>query len=408
MSSPSFLSATMETPGILPDAPAEHVLASLHGDDAPADRRPRLALAALALVILLLGGCVRPQPGEKPVRRPADVRAQIARLLPPGTDDPRGWATDIYAAFAAQQIEPSTRNLCATLAVTEQESLFHTNPVVPGLARIARAEIERRAAAHHIPQWALRAALELRSPDGKRYSTRLDAARTERDLSRIYEDLIGSLPLGRQLFGDDNPVRTAGPMQVSVDFAEAYARGHPYPYPVTDSIRHELFTRRGGMYFGIADLLGYPADYAEPIYRFADYNAGRYASRNAAFQNAVSVASGIPLALDGDLVRPDAGLRDPPGATELAVRTLARRLDMGEGEIHRTLEQGDSSDFAQTELYQRVFALAGRIDRRALPHAVLPRITLHSPKITRKLTTAWYAKRVDARYHRCMAQAAAR
>lgn len=365
-----------------------------------------LALLVLAAV-MLLAGCVKPQPSEKPARRPADVRAQIVRLLPSGTDDPQGWATDIYAAFNAQQIQPTTRNLCATLAVTEQESLFHANPVVPGLARIARAEIERRAAEHHIPQWALRAALELRSPNGERYSARLDAARTERDLSRIYEDLIGTLPLGRQLFGDDNPVRTAGPMQVSVDFAEAYAREHPYPYPITDSIRHEVFTRRGGMYFGIAHLLGYPADYPEPIYRFADYNAGWYASRNAAFQNAVSVASGIPLELDGDLVRPGAGLRDRPGATELAVQTLAQRLDMGEGEIHRTLEQGDSTDFAQTDLYQRVFALAERVDRRPLPRAMIPRITLHSPKITRKLTTAWYADRVDMRYRRCMAMPAA-
>ena len=363
--------------------------------------RLRLTHFTLLLALLtLLGGCARPRV-EVPQRRPAEVRAQIVRLLPAGTDDRAGWATDTYAAFGALDIPPTDSNLCAALAVAGQESTYHVDPEVPGLGRIARAEVDRRAAQHHIPQFLVRAALALKSPDGRSYAERLAAARSERELSRLYEDFIGMVPLGRRLFGDGNPVHTGGPMQVSVAFAEDYAGQHSYPYPVDGSIRHEVFSRRGGLYFGIAHLLGYAADYPQMLYRFADYNAGWYASRNAAFQNALGIVTGIPLDFDGDLIRYDGGI----GATERAARTLAGRLDLEPGEIHDALAQGESADFARTDLYQRVYDLAERTARKPLPRAMLPRIRLESPKITRKLTTAWFAKRVDGRYQRCLAQA---
>ena len=363
----------------------------------------KLVCAVLLLTAsVLFAGCATQEHAKGPVRRPADVRAEIVRLLPPKVADRAGWATDITAAFAALEIDPATPNLCATLAVAEQESNFVVDPVVPGLARIARAEIDRRAEQHDVPQLLVRGALLLKSSNGKSYADRIAAVRTEQDMSRIYEDMIGRVPLGKRLFADSNPVHTAGPMQVSVTFAEQHAREHGYPYPLDGSIRHEVFTRRGGLYFGIAHLLGYAAEYDQMIYRFADFNAGLYASRNAAFQNAVALASGIPLALDGDLVNYDS---DKPGSTELAVRSLGRRLDFSEGQIRRALEQGESIEFEQTSLYPRVFALAEQIERKPLPRAMVPRIDLKSPKITRKLTTDWFATRVDQRYRACMAKA---
>ncbi len=366
-------------------------------------RRAGLA-AILVAAIAFFAGCSKPQRAQP--RRPADVRAQIVRLLPAATADRAGWATDIYAAFAAQGIEPTTQNLCATLAIAEQESSFKADPAVPGLGKIALAEIDRRAVQHDIPRFLVHGALLFSSPNGKSYDERLSTARTEQDLSHIYEDFIGSVPLGKRLFSGDNPVHTGGPMQVSVDFAQHYAKAHPYPYPIGESIRHEVFTRRGGVYFGVAHLLGYPTSYPQVLYRFADYNAGFYASRNASFQQAVSLASGIPIALDGDVIRYDGKLgRNQVGTTEVAVRSLARSINLSEAQIHRALQQGDSAEFEQGVLYQSVFALAERQQRRRLPHAVLPRITLESPKITRKLTTEWFATRVDQRYQRCMARA---
>ena len=358
-------------------------------------------LATLLLAATMLaGGCA----GPKAPRPPAEVRAELLRLLPAKAGDRQGWATDIQAAFASLGIEPSTENLCATLAITEQESNFSAEPVVPGLAKIARDEIDRRAEQHKVPLLLVRAALQFSSPNGQTYEERLAAVRTEQDLSRIYEDFIGSVPMGKRLLRGDNPVHTGGPMQVSIAFAEQHAKARPYPYPVQESIRHEVFTRRGGMYFGIAHLLGYPEAYSKPLFRFADYNAGFYASRNAAFQHAASLASGIPLPLDGDLVGYGRG-SSKVGATEAAVRSLGPSLQLSDAQIRRALEKGETAGFEQTKLYLRLFALAEQLQQRPLPRALLPRITLQSPKISRKLTTEWFATRVQQRYLRCLAKA---
>ncbi|PLR42531.1 DUF1615 domain-containing protein [Chimaeribacter arupi] len=361
----------------------------------------RFSVRPLAWVALLaLAGCTSKPKTEAPEIRPADVHAEVVRLMPASAADRKGWATDITAAFAAQQLTPSHSNLCAVLAVTEQESNFKADAPVPGLGKIAWKEIERRAGEKHIPAFVVRTALLIPSSNGKSYSTRLDKVRNEKELSEIFDDFIGMVPMGQRLFGNLNPVHTGGPMQVSIAFAEAHAKG--YPYPVDGSIRREVFSRRGGIYFGTMHLLGYPTDYPTPLYRFADFNAGWYASRNAAFQQAVSRISGIPLALDGDLIRYDS---DTPGTTELAVRTLGKTLDLSEREIRRALEQGEEEGFSDTTLYQRVYARADKLAGKPVPRAVLPGITLESPKITRKLTTAWFANRVNDRYQRCMAKA---
>src|SRR5690606_13787208 len=98
-------------------------------------------------------------------------------------------------------------------------------------------------------------------------------------------------------------------MQVGIPFAQAHAQG--YPYPVERSIRDEVFSRRGGVYFGTLHLLGYQTPYTRKVHRFADYNAGWYSSRNAAFQSAVALATGTTLELDGDVLVPGAALDKP-------------------------------------------------------------------------------------------------
>jgi hypothetical protein len=139
------------------------------------------------------------------------------------------------------------------------------------------------------------------------------------------------------------------------------------------------------------------------IYRFADFNAGRYSSRNAAFQDTVSRLSGQPLALDGDLLRyKDGAPADEASDTQRAILALRSRLELSAAEVLRDLKLEKSLAFEQTPLYQRLYALADAGGRR--PRELLPRIDLKSPKISRRLTTEWFARRVDSRYQGCLAR----
>ncbi|WP_336221047.1 DUF1615 domain-containing protein [Citrobacter amalonaticus] len=349
---------------------------------------------------LVLAGCSsQPSQPLKKGEKPIDVASVVRQKMPASVKDRDDWARDIAKTFESQKLAPTVENVCSVLAVAQQESNYQADPAVPGLNKIAWQEIDRRAERMHIPVFLVHTALKITSPNGKSYSERLDAVKTEKQLSAIFDDFINMVPMGQTLFGSLNPVHTGGPMQVSIAFAEQHAKG--YPWKMDGTVRQEVFSRRGGLWFGTYHLLNYPANYSAPIFRFADFNAGWYASRNAAFQNAVSKASGVKLALDGDLIA--YGSKEA-GNTELAVRKLASKLDLSESAIRRQLEKGDSLDFEKTTLYEKVFALAETKTGKTLPREMLPGIQLESPKITRNLTTAWFAKRVDDRRAKCMAQ----
>ncbi len=348
------------------------------------------------------------QPAEKrvaPERRILKGPPQIARLIPARVPDRNGWAEDIQAAMAALEIEANGQNVCAVLAVTEQESDFRVDPPVPDLPRIARLELEKRRAQAGVPKFMIDAALKLSSSNGTTYGERLDTAKTERQLSDLFEDFAGKAPLGKRLFAGYNPVHTAGAMQVSVAFAQTYAAAKRYPFGMAGSVREEVFTRRGGIYFGIAHLFDYPAPYDDIAYRFADYNAGRYASRNAAFQKAVAELTGVHVPLDGDLLRYEQSRPAREASrTELATRRLAIHFEMTPAEVRRDLELAPTAEFERSRLYLSVFTLRDGVLGKPAPRALLPAIVVDTSKTTRRLTTGSYAAKVGGRYRSCLSR----
>ncbi|XZG69025.1 DUF1615 domain-containing protein [Chitinibacteraceae bacterium HSL-7] len=350
-----------------------------------------------------------PTPAPKPAKpkAPAKLSATqagqlINALLPERMPDRAGWRTDILDAFAGLKLPYTPEYFCAAMAVIEQESSWQGDPTVPGLGDIVWREIDERASRYNVPLGVVKAALLKPSPTGESYKSRIDNLRTEREMNALFEDMSREaaklgLPLNMK-----NPIRTGGPMQVSVAFAESHVRSWHYPYPRPRSVRNEVFTRRGGTYFGIAYLLQYPAGYDDMRYRFADYNAGRYASRNTAFQGAVSRLAGRELDLDGDLLSYNANGRPQSSKVEALLQGLGRKLGLNDKQIRQDLLKEKLSDFSRTITYQRVYEAADAQAGRAWPREAMPQIRLISPKISRKLTTEWFADRVDGRYQRCL------
>lgn len=330
---------------------------------------------------------------------------EITRLLPDYVKDKKGWATDLYRAYTHLQIPQALTTYCATVAVVQQESSFRADPEVPGLSRIVRKELATRADKFFIPDALLNAALKRQSPDGRTWNQRIDALRTEKQLNELFEDMLDKLPFGQSWLEDFIPVKTAGPMQVSIAYAKDQAEQKSYPYTIERSLRNEVFTRRGGLYFGASILMDYPVSYSSPFYRFADFNAGRYASRNAAFQHAINQYTGQKLILDGDLLRYRG---DKPSLyasnVETALRNIAGSLDLSKEDIREDLLLEKSMAFEDTRLYNRLYRLAEASKGKLLPREKVPSIRLKSPKITSKLTTSWFANKVNRRFNDCVSR----
>jgi hypothetical protein len=374
-------------------------------------------------VLLVASGCGPARgpvtPGGAPELRPSD----IAALIDPHMKDREAWGQAVAEALRASALPADPPSVCAVLAIIGQESTFQEDPVVPGLAKLVEARLERhRSKLGPLGKPVFSRLLAGHSArDPRSFEERLRKVRTERDLDRVFRDLLAhyesehaaafeAATLAGKLFdleslAELNPITTAGPMQVSVRFAEQWARDHGRK---PEEVREALYTRNGGVLYGTARLFGHRAGYAKMIFRFADYNAGVYTSRNAALQAQLGKLLGKSLALDGDLLRyeKDGSPSDDDSQTLKALRAwraqFAPKLDEDQLEDDVRLEKTEGFEATATwkALVASFTAKLGHAE-----YAILPEVTLESPKMTRKLSTAWFAQSVDRRYQACLAAA---
>ncbi len=351
----------------------------------------------------------------------------VARLIlneRGGVRDAAGWGDDILAALSDNKFPQTRENICSVIAVASQESSFNANPAVPNLGAIADKAVRDKLG--RIPILGAKAYDMLDGMPDARHSfiKRIRAARTERDLDLTYRALVeygagkssldGLLQWGLldKWVEEYNQISTVGSMQVSVAFALNVERGEhwrPMTHGESNGVRDRLYTRAGGLYYGARQLLGYETGYDQKIYRFADYNSGRYSARNAAFQAIVAKLSGHKISTDGDLLSYDKVGRVKGDVTnsETALRALIEhyRLGVDDAALRRDLVLEKKKDFTTTQTWSAVRALYTRVTGKQPAFAQVPGIQLQSVKIKSKMTTANFADSVNRRYGKCMALA---
>jgi hypothetical protein len=380
-----------------------------------------------ALVVAATSACHEaPAPPPPPARPPSPLSvAQVRAAFPEGVGDPAGWAKDLLAAFSEAGLVPDATRVCGAVAVLQQESGFQADPPVPNLGALVRSRLKEESERYGGPLGpaAMERLLQDRAPGDRRtFDERIRRLRTERELDLLFRDmleaerrehpavvatanLLDTLFRGRRL-EDLNPVTTSGSMQVSVRWAVEYARARGWP-DEEETVRDALYTRAGGLRFGVPRLWGYPLTDPDVVYRFADYNAGQYAARNAAVQRALAQLTGIRLAADGDLLvyGPDGRPTAEDSETLSAFRVFRERFvpAFPESRLRADLEKGKEQALEETPSYLALRRVYREQIGTPMPAAVLPELELKSPKLRRGYSTAAYARNV-LRHHRACLQ----
>lgn len=380
------------------------------------------------LMMLLLGvGCATTQ--DVPVIQPPVVVAPqlspalVAKAFPEHIKDRAGWAEDLFLTLEALELKPSVQNVASVMAILGQESGFDANPVVPGLSALVQKKLDAYAAKLGPLGEPLMKSLLKGTAKGssQTFYQRIGGLKTERDLDRLFRDiliyyktempvtmtaasLLGTAMTSRSL-EDLNPITTAGSMQVSVAYAQGLAKAHGKD---PDQVREEIYTRRGGLYYGTARLLGYEAGYSNPIYRFADYNAGFYSSRNAALQAQLAELTGIALVPDGDLLlygKDGYPLEKDSSSLKAALAWKSKLApDLSEATLRRDFKQEKTLAFEETATWKAIRASYKKVKGVAPDYAHLPRVTISSPKMSQDRSTAWFARSVRKRYDTFLAR----
>lgn len=376
-----------------------------------------LYTSALVSSILLLSACdgsfFKKEPEIKLL-----TAEEVEDIIPSRVKDRLSWATDIVAISDELKIKRDAENMCTIIAVVDQESNFVADPTVPGLGKKAVKEINERLEEKLGKTMAgyFNNMLKNKPTPEDNYLSKLEKVKTERELDELYREmfdyyskeyhvslLAGAAKLvGQNISENFNPITTLGSMQVHI----RYAKEHNPRLQSHNDLRDELYKQYGGLYYGIHRLMVYKANYDKPLYRFADYNSGMYSSRNAAFQQSFNKLAKTDLDLDGDLLlyNKDGDPRLQKSGTEEAMILYFSTIPTAPtaSQLRKDLKLEKTKKFEETQTYQFVMKRYQEKFNKEAPYAIMPKVVISGPKLSRDYNTNWFAERVNGRYKQCM------
>ncbi|WP_180057140.1 MULTISPECIES: DUF1615 domain-containing protein [unclassified Acinetobacter] len=351
---------------------------------------------------------------------------QIKKAIPPRVNERQSWANDIYDISDQLGIPTTKKNVCTIVAVVDQESNFVADPHVPGLGEKAVKEVQGRLEEKFKDKLGdgiggtvagyFQDVLKNQPSPEDNYLSQMRRVQTERELDELYREIfdymskhyhVSALTGAAKLVGQDigeklNPITTLGSMQVHI----GYAKDHKRQGGNIAELRTDMYTQYGGLYYGIHRLMMYPAEYDKPIYRFADYNSGRYSSRNAAFQSMLNDLTPAELSLDGDLLlySKDGSPRAAKSQSETALIAVFAENNViaTPRQIRSDLKKEKDENFEGTLTYKAVKKLYQEKTGKEPFYAMMPEVVISGPKLSRDYNTNWFATRVDGRYQTCM------
>ena len=389
-------------------------------------RRFILPCAAIALA-LSLTGCENSWWGDN--KEPTLDAKQMSQLIPNRVQKRDAWAQDIYDITEQLGIPQTKQNVCTIVAVVDQESNFVADPQVAGLGAKAVKEVEDRLEEKFTEKLGegigskvagyFQDVLKNHPTPEDNFLSQMRKVKTERELDELYREIfnymskhyhVSALTGAAKLVGQNiseklNPITTLGSMQVHISYAVEHKRQGGNMV----DLRTDLYTQYGGLYYGIHRLMMYPAQYDDPIYRFADYNSGMYSSRNAAFQKMLQTLAEKDLDLDGDLLlyNKDGGIKSQKSQTEQELLGVFAKYNvlLTPRQVRADLKKEKQHKFENTDTYKTLIELYETHTEQDAPYAIMPEVIITGPKLSRDYNTNWFATRVDGRYETCMRKA---
>lgn len=344
---------------------------------------------------------------------------QIANTMPNRGQNKTAWANDIFEIFNTLKIDRTKQNICSVVAIIDQESNFKADPPVANLGKTSLNELNSKLDERlgKLLAGYFRTMLKNEPTPQTSFEKQILAVKTEQQLDNIYHEMFdyfsqkyytNKIINVTKLVGGDvaeklDPINTLGSMQVHINYARDYRRNNGN----SEDLRRDLYSQYGGLYYGIHRLMLYPANYPEPIYRFADYNSGMYSSRNAGFQKMLAELSQQRLDLDGDLLIYNAPL--PSGGesqSQKALNLLVQRgiIALTPSQISGDLKKEKTQAFETTQTYQTISSLYKMKTGKNPLTAIMPQVVISGAKLSHDYNTQWYADGVNKRYLSCLAK----